>query len=416
MSKDVRDGLLLITFHAADQHLEQSHGVIGCCHLCDSGFSLSAIGLVEAVKYILAKLWFVDDLNLSSSDGCDSAWRDVEASQQVLRGVCGKVEVLCADAASDECLGAKILDGTRGNSPLFPAVKMRAYDRAHACRRVLQRAWLADDYLSATVSRLIFAPQAVLQLIRHSVPFKSRFLQYTKTVAGLQGQRIRDLASAKHRFESHSKPLGRAVMWFPALMRTCQSIIDERPSGSKEVDAAKQWLQHVDEERALTIATLADAGDETMDLLRFLDGGDGYDFADLSNCLLSFRERITWLFCEPSLGALQCGYTAYMLQCLQSPMAIFSSEGVRQVGGPNSLSQETQARVFRFASQPWPPVLTTMSCQPFSDDSVHLPELSKNNVSVNRDIVIFTICPVMLLPTAEAHGQLDRASEAHLGC
>ena len=73
--------------------------------------------------------------------------------------------------------------------------------------------------------------------------------------------RIRNIASAKHRFDTHAVPFKRGVVYWHALLRTAQQLQDER-KGERDGKDAATWLQLVEEESCMQFAMLADSSEE----------------------------------------------------------------------------------------------------------------------------------------------------------
>jgi hypothetical protein len=209
----------------------------------------------------------------------------------------------------------KMLSGARSNTAFFPNLLVRQRDKAHGCKRVLSRAWMSDPFLKNVANKLVLDQGAIAQRIRFSPVFRQRFKKYTGELTGNQSSRIKDLASAKHRFTSHSVPFGRAVLYFVPLVRCAQSILDERGRSSSEGRDASLWLAELNDETACQLALMADCADEALILNRFLDA-DGYDKTALTSELVNFLKKVTWMVEER--GALTTGYTLYMTQTLKA--------------------------------------------------------------------------------------------------
>ena len=86
----------------------------------------------------------------------------------------------------------------------------------------------------------------------------------------------------------------------------------------------------VDEEVMLSLAMMSDAGEETLELDRFLDScrAPTCDIASENQRLL---ERVTVLFEKGR--CVQCGHTAYMLTVLQKERLLFIDRKPKRVGG-----------------------------------------------------------------------------------
>ena len=177
--------------------------------------------------------------------------------------------------------------------------------------------------------------------------FKSRFTRYVAEATEVQKTRIADLASAKHRFATIAKPFGRAVLYFSALVRTAQSILDERGASSEEGRDARSWLIRLTEESAILLAMMADCSDETLSLLQFFDS-ESYDKSAMTAELDAFLVRATWLFDER--GAAATGYTKFMLQTLETARTITVDGKVRILGGPGQVQPPLLSKCFQVMS------------------------------------------------------------------
>jgi hypothetical protein len=123
----------------------------------------------------------------------------------------------------------------------------------------------------AIISKLITGKSAITKLIAYSPNFKSIFNMRAKVNGEslIDCQKLRHVNYAKNRFHSTQKPLGRFVLTLDALIATAVEITIRR-KGAPEA-CASEFLASVTEEDVLTIATLADAGDESSAIVRFFD-------------------------------------------------------------------------------------------------------------------------------------------------
>ena len=114
--------------------------------------------------------------------------------------------------------------------------------------------------------------QGVVQRVQHSLIFKALFQSKVEAMEAcpINGKRIRDFCSAKHRFDSCQKPFGRMVLMFPALVATAEAIRRGR-HGKTDAKDANAWLDELSPEMAIQAAMMADGGDEVLVLLRFFD-------------------------------------------------------------------------------------------------------------------------------------------------
>lgn len=184
----------------------------------------------------------------------------------------------------------------------------------------------------------------------HSSHFKSLFNSKVVRIMSLpfQGARIRDLQSAPHRFASTQKPLGRFVLLVDAILATAGEIAIQRAQRSEGRDAM-QFLENFNAEQYLTLAMLADAGDECNRVVRVFDSSF-IDLAVVPRELRLFLERVHVLFIQRA--ASKCGYTQYALNALKDVRMIPVKNGqLRTFGGADSVTPELLDRLYsRMAS------------------------------------------------------------------
>ena len=209
----------------------------------------------------------------------------------------------------------------------------------HGVKRVLSRTWPSDPVLNRISDQLVLSSGAVLQRIRHSDVFRNRFAKYVRCMAGHEQSRVKDMASAKHRFTSHCRPFGRACLYLEALIRTAQSILDERGPSSPEGKDSRGWLSSLDEETVILLGLMSDVSDETMALNRFFDQ-DHFDKSAIHMEVDRFLRKTTWLI--EARGALETGYTKYLLQFLQEQRTIIIDGRARSLGGKAPSSQTVE--------------------------------------------------------------------------
>ena len=110
--------------------------------------------------------------------------------------------------------------------------------------------------------------------------------------------------------------------------------------GKTEGKLAQGYLTFIDEERALTLALLADAGDECNVLVRCMDT-EAMDPSSVALNIHSFLNRVWTLFEEEQCWGT--GYTAYMVNQLQTPTLLLTMDGGhRTLGGPNRVTDGIQ--------------------------------------------------------------------------
>ncbi len=173
-------------------------------------------------------------------------------------------------------------------------------------------------------------------MIAHSDGFKETFAHFVAQMppavlgSPLGRAALRDLHSAKHRFDSMSVPMGRVVLLIHPLIQTMQHIASTA-SRRGPAQQADDFLAFIDNERILTLAMLADAGDETIRLKNLYDSA-GFDPSAHRRSVVEFRSRIQFLFVDGH--CLSLGYTAETLRTLERGHAFHLKGGtVRSIGG-----------------------------------------------------------------------------------
>jgi hypothetical protein len=118
---------------------------------------------------------------------------------------------------------------------LHPNLLMIGRDKAHAFRRVLQRPYQADDYLHNLMTDHVLGSHSMVQIVANSFEFRLWLEEEIKKQTDTTGfgAQCRNLKAAKHRFESHSTPLGRTLLYLPAWLATCSRVRENR-HGKKE--------------------------------------------------------------------------------------------------------------------------------------------------------------------------------------
>ncbi len=176
--------------------------------------------------------------------------------------------------------------------------------------------------------------------IQHSHVWKGRFQANVRKQRGnpTATRYIRSLSLAKHRFDSSSKPFSRTVVFFEAYLLTVQQMADERKSAPEGKEAAA-FLASLDEEQCIALGNLADAGQECLALVRFLDNEE-FDKSALASELHRFLARVDVLFSKRECVTMKSSYTRAMLNFLQRPRQLFYKNSVKVLGGPGKVSAD----------------------------------------------------------------------------
>ncbi len=172
---------------------------------------------------------------------------------------------------------------------------------------------------------------SIVQKLQHSDILRGRYARYVRELQHnpVWHNGLRNLSAAKHRFDTWQKPFARLVLTFDAVLSTAQAIHEERRMEATGRHA-RMFLEAVDEEMLVALAMMADAGEESIELTRFLDS-EHADKTELSEECSRFLDRITVLF--DRRGCLVCGYTAFMLQMLQKERVVYIDHHAKSIGG-----------------------------------------------------------------------------------
>lgn len=147
-------------------------------------------------------------------------------------------------------------------------------------------------------------------------------------------RRIRDLGLAKQRFDSHSRPLGRLIVWFEAVVMTAVWISTHR-RGEDVAQCADEFLVYITEERLLQLAMVADGGDDALGLTRFLDTED-YELAQLPMELHAFINKLNGQFVQGL--CVSTGYTKYVIAMCQRSHGYFVNGEPHTFGGKDRIN------------------------------------------------------------------------------
>ena len=334
--RDERHGRLLLRYAACTRDLETRRGTLAVMRDYDSP---NAENLVKATKRGFKQFCTCRLGKPRTMSGLPAP----ELDRELLHRMRMITEMFVNDSASSELLAADISRGRRGNTDgeeeaFTPNVKIVGRDLAHCARHVLKKPWQADEYLSNLFEGTIWHKNSVVQIIDKSDVFRQWFRDYATQVSGRSGKPCAsNLSSAKHRFESCSKPLGRFILNLVAVFKTCHRIAITRDS-SHEGGLVRNWLATVSSEELLQLALLADAADEGLLLVRQMDR-EQFDLATLHSSVGDFVERVRMLFKEGGCLTMEHSFTQHCTNLLASgqlQMLPHSSAGQHRVLGPAS--------------------------------------------------------------------------------
>ena len=264
--RDESAGRLLLYFSFATADLRSRSGVLGI----RSKFGTGATAITNATADLFARfatpLFKIQDFRPSKAPS--------EAMDENLLVHTRTVQVqTIIDAAADEQLSVRQMQQqvlpNSNNQLMFPNLKLVTLDHCHATSRILKRGFGAVPALHDIMREDIRAKGSISQMIQHSKPFRQFFFQHGQKSEGPTST-MQSLSAAKHRYESLRTPLIRSVLRFDSLMATAAWIYHHR-RGKAEAKRAELFLRRQSTERILLRAMMADAAEETMNLLRFAD-------------------------------------------------------------------------------------------------------------------------------------------------
>jgi hypothetical protein len=294
LMRDERHGRLLIRFAACTKTLETKRGTLAVMRDYDSP---TAENLLTATKQAF-KQFCTHRLGKPRS----MRLAEPKTDHSLVRHMRHITEMLVSDGASSELLAADLSRGRRGSAgeedgddAFTPNVKIVGRDLAHCARHVLRKPWKADSHLTVLFETTVWDNTSVVQVIDRSDVFRQWFREYTAQDSARSAlPRVSNLSSAKHRFESCSKPLSRFMLHLVAVFKTCHRIASTRDS-SHEGGLVRNWLKTVSNEDLLQLALLADAADEGLLLVRQMDS-EQFDLASLHATVAGFLARVDFLF------------------------------------------------------------------------------------------------------------------------
>jgi hypothetical protein len=182
--------------------------------------------------------------------------------------------------------------------------------------------------MKACIDRFVRGRDSIGKLIQYSDVFSQEYSDAVK--ASCPGARdARNLRVAAHRIEAIATPLGRAVLYLPALLTTAVAVAVKR-KGRPEGKTAAEFLAWVDNERCLQLAMIADAGADGMAFKNFWDS-ETSDPARSNMEIETFRAKLQALWVDGK--CIDMGFTQHVISTFKEPFHIPAAA----VGSPKSL-------------------------------------------------------------------------------
>ena len=132
-------------------------------------------------------------------------------------------------------------------------------------------------------------------------------------------KRICNFQFARHRYDSTSRPIGRAIHHFRAVVATATQIANLR-SGDVSSRIAMAFLNGLTSEKVLQLAMVADAASHAMMLTRLADR-EQMRSEDFAWRLEEFLCKMKMLFVD--VECQKFGYVRHIMRVLDNPILIF---------------------------------------------------------------------------------------------
>ena len=153
LQQDVSKGWLVLRFGSATAALESRSGFIGARHLPTTEENLHALALRDATIAILQNFAVPNDM-MPFSDSYRTGY------SKFMARMLPKIEMLCADGASDEQLALDLM------YKVFPSLKLATRDLCHSVRRVASRTSVADPFCKRVLLVLRFEALSTLSALK----------------------------------------------------------------------------------------------------------------------------------------------------------------------------------------------------------------------------------------------------------
>jgi len=170
LMQDGRGNNLLIRLVATNKQLDIRRFVLGLEDDCGSGAAAVRDATVLAIKRFCTK----NDRPPPRDTNQDMGTRHLDT--ELLGHIQRVIEVFVADAAGDEQVAGRELQGCSSSIPTLPNLHLVLRDKAHAARRVTSRPWRADTYNQNVAFEFVWKRHSITNLIQHSHIFKSWFV------------------------------------------------------------------------------------------------------------------------------------------------------------------------------------------------------------------------------------------------
>ena len=201
----------------------------------------------------------------------------------------------------------------------------------------MSRTFESDPFMSSIYEHWIRGKHSIVALTDNSKVIQTQFTAFVTLDTDGIGAIVHNMGWAKHRHESMVKPLSRSVLNICAQMRLGAWIANSR-RGRDESKHATAWLQWLCEEKYIQACMMADAGDETMMLLRYTDN-EQMQVEKATEQILTMRKHVCFLF-GPDAGCTKVpGYTSLGLEIMGKPRYVTVNGKLISLGGPGKVTE-----------------------------------------------------------------------------
>lgn len=259
--------------------------------------------------------------------------------KKMFKDITEHMHAIGSDSASNEMKSGEIHRGglQNGYNTDFPNLLVILRDKLHGARRLTGRLFSADPYMSSVLEKYVRGKRSIAIAIEKSLELKEVYARYVTKCQDSCGITVRNLSQRKHRADSLQKPLGRFILTHDAMRLTAKWITCNRV-GTVDAEVAAAFLKDFGPEEHLQLGMMADAGDETIQLVRFCDV-EGLDLAKAPEECRLLDERITYLF-DGKRCLETMGYTKLALEGIKRIMTCQLKGCIISIGTAQGASQE----------------------------------------------------------------------------
>ena len=260
LTRDERHSRLHIRFSCINDAFEVTRTYLGQSR----GHSQDALSLADATQSVLERI-----CTARGDPPRGVAMVAPQFDHELYEHIRLAVEALAVDSASNETVSATDMSvAARG---LTPNLKWILRDAAHCARRLLGRLWAGDSLLSDILGIICQWRDSIGQLIQHSFELRQMYAQCCAEAGDAAvTTEFATLRAAKHRIETFSTPLSRAMLNPTGLISFAVKLTMLR-RGERAGDIANRFLRVLSVEFIIIAAMMADAGLETLSLIRTFD-------------------------------------------------------------------------------------------------------------------------------------------------